>query len=48
MALYQCFKPYTDCKGKNTYKNGKFPLELAGISIEGLDWVGFALKNSNS
>jgi hypothetical protein len=48
MAIYHCFKPYTDCKDKNSYKNGKSPLELAGVSIRGLDWVRFTLKNTNS
>jgi DNA repair exonuclease SbcCD ATPase subunit len=42
MGIYQCFKPHTDCRSKNKYKNGKSPLELAGVSIKGLDWVGFA------
>ena len=48
MGIYQCFKPYTDSRDKNKYKNGKSPLELAGVSIKGLDWVRFVLKNSNS
>ncbi len=48
MAICYCFKPYTDCKDRNKYKNGKSPLELAGISTKGIDWVRFALNNSNS
>jgi hypothetical protein len=48
MGIYHCFKPYTDCKDSNRYKNGKSPLELAGVSIKGLDWARFALNNSNS
>lgn len=48
MGIYYCFKPYTDCRDKNGYKNGKSPLELAGISTRGLDWARFILKNSNS
>jgi len=41
-------KPYADCKDRNKYKNGKSLLELAGVSLKGLDWVRFALQNSNS
>ncbi|RKY43700.1 MAG: hypothetical protein DRP81_06595 [Candidatus Omnitrophota bacterium] len=47
-----------DARGYSRYKNGKSPFlprvdlsqteELAGISVKGLDWVRFALKNSNS
>jgi len=48
MGIYQCFKPHTDCRSKNKYKNGKSPLELAGVSVKGLDWVGFAIKNRPS
>jgi len=58
MAIYHCFfarggsalgrKPHTDCKDRNKYKNGKNPLELAGFSTKGIDWVRFALKNRSS
>ena len=58
MAIYHCFsarggsalgrKPYTDCKEHNKRKNGKAPLELAGTSIKGLDWVRFSLRTNNS
>ncbi|MCD6583232.1 MAG: hypothetical protein J7K71_00890 [Candidatus Omnitrophica bacterium] len=58
MGIYQCFKLHTDSRGKNKYKNGKSPFppkvdlpraeELAGVSIKGLDWVRFALKNRPS
>ena len=51
-------KPYSDCRDNHRYKNRKSPFlprvdlsqteELAGISVKGLDWVRFALKNSNS
>ncbi len=46
MGIYQCFKPYTDCRNYHRYKNGKTPLELDGVSTKGLDWVRFALHNS--
>ena len=48
MGIYQCFKPYTDCKDFNRYKNGKSPLELTGVSMKGRDWVRFAFKNRPS
>jgi len=44
MGISYCFKPYSDCRERNRYKNGKSPLELAGISIKGLDWVRVALQ----
>jgi len=33
---------------KTDIKTEKTPLELAGLSIKGLDWARFALKGSNS
>ena len=58
MAICYCFsarggsasgrKPHTDCKDRNKYKNGKSPLELAGFSTKGIDWVRFVLKNRSS
>ena len=55
LGIYQCFKPYTDARSYNQYKNGKSPFppkvdlpqaeELAGFSTKGIDWVRFALKN---
>jgi len=48
MAICYCFKPHTDCKDRNKYKNGKSPLELTGFFTKGIDWVRFALKNRPS
>lgn len=39
---YLRFKPYTDCRGNNRFKNGKSPLEVCGVVIKNKDW----LKNS--
>lgn len=44
MAICYCFKSYTDCRKNNKYKNGKSPLEIAGVSTKSLDWVRFALN----
>jgi hypothetical protein len=39
-ALYRRFTNFTDCRGHlNRLKNGKAPLELAGVSIEGIDYL---------
>jgi hypothetical protein len=39
-ALARRFTKFTDCKrGMNKLKNGKAPLELAGVSIEGIDYL---------
>lgn len=48
MAICYCFKSYTDCKKNNKYKNGKSPLEIAGVFTKSLDWVRYSLKTSNS
>lgn len=44
MGICCCFKKYTDCRKRNRYKNGKTPLEVAGVDISGLNWVRYALK----
>lgn len=36
------FKPYTDCKGKRKYRNGKSPIELCNVKLQTRDWI----KNS--
>lgn len=39
-ALMRRFAKFTDCKGGlNKFKNGKAPLELAGVKIEGIDYL---------
>lgn len=48
MAICYCFKAYTDCRKNNKHKNGKSPLEVAGVSTKSLDWVRYSLKSSNS
>jgi hypothetical protein len=45
MAICYCFKSYTDCKKNNKYKNGKSPLEVAGVFTKNLDWVRYALNS---
>jgi transposase-like protein len=47
LNLYKNFlrlKPFTDCRGKNKYKNGKSPLEVCGVKLKTKDW----LKNAVS
>jgi len=36
---YLRFKPYTDCKKKNKYRNGKSPISLCGVKIMDRDWL---------
>ena len=39
-ALARRFTKFTDCRGDmNRLKNGKAPLELAGIDIAGIDYL---------
>lgn len=40
---YLRFKPFTDCKGKNKFKNGKSPLEVCGVVLKSKDWLKNAL-----
>lgn len=41
-ALMRRFTKFTDCKGGlNKLKNGKSPLELAGVRVEGIDYLNF-------
>ena len=38
-ALMRRFTPFTDCKKPNKHRNGKAPLELAGVYIKGIDYL---------
>lgn len=43
------FKAHRSCRGRNRWKNGQSPLEMAGVPTSGMDWVRFSqAKNSNS
>ncbi len=39
LCNYLRFKPYTDCKKKNKYRNGKSPISLCGVKILDRDWL---------
>jgi hypothetical protein len=41
---YLRFKPYTDCRGCNRYKNGKSPLEVCGVVLNNKDWLYNAIS----
>jgi hypothetical protein len=45
-SCYHRFKPYTDCRGRHRYKNGKAPLECAGIDLTSLDWFQFSQQSN--
>lgn len=36
------FKPFEVCRKRNKHKNGKSPLQLAGVNTAGLNWVAFS------
>lgn len=36
---YLRFKPFTDCKGKRTYRNGMAPIELCNVALSSRDWI---------
>ncbi len=44
MAISYCFKAYTDCRKNNKHKNGKSPLEVAGVSTKSLIGLDILLK----
>lgn len=46
-SVYHRFKPYTDCRGRHRYKNGKAPLACAGVDLTGLDWFTFSQKTNS-
>lgn len=39
LIMYLRFKKFTDCQKKNKHRNGKSPLELAGINVQEFDWI---------
>jgi hypothetical protein len=45
-SCYHRFKPYTDCRGRHRHKNGRAPLECAGVDLTGLDWFRFSQKSN--
>ena len=46
-SCYHRFKPYTDCRRPHRHKNGKAPLECAGVDLTGLDWFRFSQKTNS-
>jgi len=38
-TLWRRFAPFTDCRGKRKNRNGKSPLELAGVDTNGINWT---------
>jgi len=45
-SIYHRFKPHTDCRGRHRHKNGRAPLECAGVDLAGLEWFQFSQKNN--
>lgn len=45
-SCYHRFKPYTDCRGRHRYKNGKAPLECTSVDLTGLNWFQFSQKSN--
>ena len=38
------FKVFTDCRNINKHKNGKAPLEVAGVNVADYNWITFSQK----
>ena len=45
IIMHYRFKTFTDCRKKNKHKNGKSPLELAGVDVSKINWIKFSRKN---
>lgn len=43
-TIFLRFKKYTDCRGANSYRNGKNRLQLAGVNTDEIDWLDWGLK----
>ena len=41
---YIRFKPYTDCKKKNKYRNRKSQIPLCGVKIRDRDWLNYRVN----
>jgi len=39
LMMWYRFKKFTDCRKKNKHKNGKSPLDLAGVDTSNIDWI---------
>jgi len=44
LIMYRRFKAFTDCRNGNKHKNGKSPLEIAGVDVAALNWITFSQK----
>lgn len=42
LIMWYRFKKFTDCRKKNKHKNGKCPLELAGVKTSNINWIRFS------
>ena len=44
LIMWYRFKKFTDCRKKNKYKNGKSPLNVAGVNTSNIDWIRFSQR----
>jgi len=47
LIMWYRFKQFTDCRKKNRSKNGKSPIQLAGVDTSDINWIRYSqnLKN---
>jgi transposase-like protein len=45
LIMWYRFKKSTDCRKKNRHKNGKSPLELAGVDASNINWIKFSQRS---
>jgi hypothetical protein len=44
LIMWYRFKKFTDCRRKNKHKNGKSPLNVAGVNTSNIDWIRFSQR----
>jgi hypothetical protein len=45
LIMHYRFKRFTDCRKRNKHKNGKCPLEIAGVNAAKLNWITFSQRS---
>jgi transposase-like protein len=47
LIMWYRFKQFTDCRKKNRHKNGKSPIQLAGVDASDINWIRYSQNVKN-
>jgi len=47
LIMWYRFKRFTDCRKKNRHKNGKSPIQLAGVDTSDINWIRYSQSIKN-